>query len=681
MPALSLSRLRFGTSERMVFATLALVLALWACLALYLDGDRAGARATALRDTTTVAKLVEEHAVSAIRQIDELTYRIKQSYERFGADYEWFDIVTGKRWANAAFFRAFSIIDENGRTIVTSKGTANPPDAIVTRPDFIAQRARDLGFHLCEPRFDATIGRPVIPFTRRINAADGSFAGVVMIELDGDYFASFYASIGLAPKSAVVVTRDDGPILARHPMNDAAVGKVAAKSPMWAALKHSPTGTYDARSIVDFVERLYAYRANGEYAFIVIVGFAQDEILAAWERRAEGSIAALFAISAATLLGCAILVRQFRRREASEAQYRAIVDSAVDGIVTTDRAGIIRSLNHAAEALFGYPRDEAIGRHLSLIFLGARQGEGAWAPTASGAALGHDGTVRSKGGLDRPVEVTVARWSADGEPYSTGIVRDVTDRRRIEEELRAAKDAAEQASRAKSAFLANMSHELRTPLNAVIGFADVIGTQLLGPVGNTRYIEYAHDIRSSGEHLLQLINDILDLSKAEAGQLTLHEGLVDVGAVVETCRRMLGPSIDERRVAVRVSVASDARYLRGDETRLRQIVLNLLSNAVKFTPEGGHVVLAARAEEAATVLAVTDTGIGIAPENLARVMEPFGQIESALSRSMPGTGLGLPLTKRLVELHGGTLDLASEPGAGTTVTLRFPRERALRQVA
>src|SRR5262249_20429817 len=149
----------------------------------------------------------------------------------------------------------------------------------------------------------------------------------------------------------------------------------------------------------------------------------------------------------------------------------------------------------------------------------------------------------------------------------------------------------------------------------------------------------------------------------------------------DACRRMLSPSIEERGLAIATTIASDARYLRGDETRLRQIVLNLLSNAVKFTPHGGGIELATRADAAATMLTVADSGIGIARQHLARVMEPFGQVESALSRTVPGTGLGLPLTKRLVELHGGTLELASEPGAGTTVTLRFPRERALRQVA
>ncbi|MCE9649126.1 MAG: hypothetical protein K8R18_05800 [Parvibaculum sp.] len=244
-------------------------------------------------------------------------------------------------------------------------------------------------------------------------------------------------------------------------------------------------------------------------------------------------------------------------------------------------------------------------------------------------------------------------------------------------DLMTALEAAAAGSQAKSQFLATMSHELRTPLNAIIGFSEILATELFGPIGSARYREYAHDVKDSGSHLLSLINDILDFSKVDAGHLQLDEEPVDLGRVIEESLRMVQQQTTHQGVGLRSAVATDLPRLRADHRRIRQVLLNLLSNAAKFTPSGGLIVISAEMRAGGIVVKVADTGIGIRAEDIPKAMERFGQIDSDLNRKYQGTGLGLPLSKRLVELHGGTLMLESEIGVGTTVTAIFPMDRVL----
>ncbi len=253
---------------------------------------------------------------------------------------------------------------------------------------------------------------------------------------------------------------------------------------------------------------------------------------------------------------------------------------------------------------------------------------------------------------------------------------DITERRQAEIELLRTKEQADFANRSKSEFLANMSHELRTPLNAIIGFAEIIKEQMFGPVGSAQYVEYAGDIYDSGQLLLSLINDILDMSKIEAGKRALAEATLDIGQIVHSVVRLVASRAKLGKLHLNAHVSHDLPSLRGEERALKQILTNLLTNAIKFTPEGGNVTMNALLDEKKRIsIVVHDTGIGIAQKDIVVAMTPFGQIESALSRKHQGTGLGLPLTKALVELHGGTLTLESVPGIGTTVTLVFPPER------
>ncbi|NQV58157.1 MAG: HAMP domain-containing histidine kinase [Alphaproteobacteria bacterium] len=248
--------------------------------------------------------------------------------------------------------------------------------------------------------------------------------------------------------------------------------------------------------------------------------------------------------------------------------------------------------------------------------------------------------------------------------------------------LSLAKEAAETANNAKSEFLANMSHELRTPLNAIIGFSQMINIQAMGPVGNPVYVEYGSDIEKSGMHLLQIITDILDIAKIEAGKLDLEAEDINYADLMKEAAAMLRKDMEDKRISFSIELPGEELTIRGDQQLLRQVLVNLISNAVKFTSEEGAISIAMDAPDDASIeIVVTDNGIGIATEDIARVMKPFEQVETSLARLHGGVGLGLPLTKKMIEAHGGRLTLTSAIGVGTTATVWLPREPAGRGLA
>ena len=250
---------------------------------------------------------------------------------------------------------------------------------------------------------------------------------------------------------------------------------------------------------------------------------------------------------------------------------------------------------------------------------------------------------------------------------------------RLADDLLVARDAARAADRTKSEFLAAMSHELRTPLNAIIGFSEMIKSETFGPVGSVQYRSYAEDINESGQHLLALINDILDLSKVESGVDELHEENIEVPEILESVLRLVKQRAENSRLELELDLSQDLPSLCADERKLKQILVNLLTNAIKFTDAGGKVTLRAWCRrDSGFVFQIIDTGIGIAAEDIPKALSQFGQVDSDLDRQYEGTGLGLPLTKALVELHGGCLDLQSQAGVGTTATVRFPATRIIR---
>jgi signal transduction histidine kinase len=276
------------------------------------------------------------------------------------------------------------------------------------------------------------------------------------------------------------------------------------------------------------------------------------------------------------------------------------------------------------------------------------------------------------------VELAISPVRSNGSVAFSAFVRDITERRRAEaelahknQELAFARDQAEEASRAKSAFLANMSHELRTPLNAIIGFSDVLLEHMFGEM-TAKQESYIKNIHSSGKHLLSLINDILDLSKIEAGRMELDLSKVHIPSALQNAMMLVGERARRHAIALSCNIDPQIGDVAADERKFKQIMLNLLSNAVKFTSDGGRVDVDARLLNGHLEVSIRDTGVGIAENDQTAVFDKFRQVGRHYSAKQEGTGLGLALTRRFVELHGGTIRLESEPGKGSIFTFTIP---------
>ncbi len=360
-----------------------------------------------------------------------------------------------------------------------------------------------------------------------------------------------------------------------------------------------------------------------------------------------------------------------------EAKLQAIMGSVADGILMISAAGAIESANPAAHNLFAYPAATLAGSNVAALIPGgvATLELAAESSLEDGATAGW--TVgRRRSGEDFNMELNVGRMMFHGQSYYAATIRDVTERQRHQTELEAAKTEAELANGAKSEFLANVSHELRTPLNAILGFSEMLMKEKFGALGSHHYIDYAKYIHDSGSHLLAIISDILDVSKIEAGKLAMHLEVTNVATLCDSAIALVKTRAQKNQISLVTDLAADMPDLFVDPRITRQILINLLTNAVKFTDQGGTVALAAtRRDDGGFRFTVSDTGIGIAAENIERVLLPFGQVDDLYTKNKEGTGLGLPLAKRLAEMHDGTLTLESELGAGTVVTIDLPPSR------
>jgi PAS domain S-box-containing protein len=362
----------------------------------------------------------------------------------------------------------------------------------------------------------------------------------------------------------------------------------------------------------------------------------------------------------------------------------AILDTATDGVVLLDRAGLVVSANRGAEALFGYGADELTGRALAEL-LAPECAEAAYDPldgvlgdrAAGSLRSGREVVGRPRQGGPLHLFMTVGRIG-DSTDMLCVAFRDITRWKRAQSELTQAKREAERASSAKSDFLARVSHEIRTPLNAIIGFSEVMMEERFGPVGNERYREYLKDIHASGGHLLSLINDLLDLSKIEAGKLELTFANVSLNDLTQQCVAIMQPQANRERVIIRTSLPPTLPQVVADARSVRQIVLNLLSNSIKFTHAGGQVIVSTALNDNGEVaLRVRDTGIGMSEQDLVTALEPFRQIATSVREISAGTGLGLPLTKALAEANRASFTIKSAPKAGTLVEITFPASRVL----
>jgi PAS domain S-box-containing protein len=377
------------------------------------------------------------------------------------------------------------------------------------------------------------------------------------------------------------------------------------------------------------------------------------------------------------------IANESRGRQRAESLLGRLINASRDEIYVLDAKTLkILEANLGARAQLGYTADELMNLTLPDVIPEAHRADlNALVAQLFSNDEGNNVAVfeinqQRKDGTTYPVEMRLQASDVEGEPILIATAQDITTRLSAWSELRQAKDEAEISNKTKSVFLAHMSHELRTPLNAIIGFAEVLDNEMFGPLGNEHYKAYAHDIYESGRHLLEIIGDLIDISRIEAGEQSLTETMVDVERLVEACVRLTAPRAYEVGLHIEKELPAGLPSIHGDEVKLKQILLNLLTNAVKFTAPGGTVTIAVQHNPLQDLrFVISDTGIGIDTEDIPKALSWFQRLRAAEIGSADGAGLGLPLAKSLTELHDGHLILESAKGIGTKVTVSLPATR------
>ncbi len=364
-------------------------------------------------------------------------------------------------------------------------------------------------------------------------------------------------------------------------------------------------------------------------------------------------------------------------------ELRSILETATDGVVILGPEGEIRSMNRSACALFNYDDEETSGKPFVMLF--AHESQRAVADYLSGLSGngvmsvlndGREVIGREASGGFLPLFMTIGRLTSSN--GYCAVMRDITQWKRSEEELRSAKRAAETANAHKTDFLARVSHEIRTPLNAIIGFADLLASEHFGPAGHPRYVEYANDIGRSGRHVLDIVNDLLDISKIEAGEMDLEFSAVNLNETIAEAVSLVQPQANGQRVIIRTALSQAVPAVVADMRSVKQIVLNILANSIRFTPAGGQIVVSTAYEpNGGVTLRIRDTGIGMTRAELDQAMKPFRQATSTPQKRGEGTGLGLPLTKAMTEANRASFVIQSAPNEGTLVEIAFPPQRVL----
>ncbi|MEI8393276.1 MAG: ATP-binding protein [Rhodospirillaceae bacterium] len=546
----------------------------------------------------------------------------------------------------------------------------------------------------------------LMPISRPVRDDKGALLAVVVASIDLRYIAKLFSSIDAGPHKLEVLIHRDGTVLSVFPFDFTLIGRSVLNTPLFEEyLPRAGLDVVHGPSTVDTSERIVAYRAMNPWPLVLEVSMRRDDALGHFLAVAIGWVTLLILFLMMTIYLAFRQISQTRQlaqqavviqhqigklketydelqREMSDRRYAEwerdrLFDLSIDMLCIATIDGYFRRVNPAVVANLGYGEEELLSTRM-IDFVHPEDVEDTlqeMRDLAEGRPmLSFENRFRRKDGSFRWFS-----WNAfpqDNLVYS--VARDVTEQKAVAAQLEQALYHAEAANRAKSDFLANMSHELRTPLNGVIGYAEALGLGIFGML-TTKQIEYVNNIRNAGTLLLGIVNDLLDLSVVEAGRQVLAEGDADIAVLVQAVLALVRDRAAHKHLTLTCRLPEPAPLVRCDELKIKQVLVNLAVNAIKFTEPGGTILIEAGIEpDGDLYLAIIDNGIGIASFDLPKVMTPFGQVEPVHARKQGGVGLGLPLAKKLIELHGGTLTLESAVGVGTTARVTIPAQRVIR---
>jgi len=670
--------------------------AVWGSAVYWLTINR-GERIDATKETLArLSETIDEHVEGQLRGASVIL-RTSESWAAFHPESDLrqdteFAALARSAGAGQPGFIGIRLIRADGASFRSTGGATDLPDTYTDDAFLRAALALAPGqLYWAATAGPPIEGRRILPVAVHLPPRPDGVA-LLVTAVDLDVLAEAFERARPGAAGAVTALRPDGTVILRVPPKARPQGGSFAPGPLFAsALSAAPKGGYEnPASSSDGTARLISYRTLADFPVVVAVSVGVRETLSGWRREFVFSMlfAGLLSVSFVALaLWLARLLSEGHEQALELAESRRVLIKAqtLAQLGSYRRMFATQEVTWSVEAcrILGYPPGMApnsVERFLPLVHPDDLQMVDDQLRSAQeGRSYAFDFRVMDAHGEIRHLHAMgTPEFDAAGVPVAVdGIIQDITERKQMEQALRDARDAAERGSRAKSEFLANMSHELRTPLNAIIGFSEIMREEILGPVTVPKYREYLVDVHSSAQHLLLIINDILDIARIEAGRIELKEARIDLRRMIEECARMLDGRVSEAGLMLETVFENGVPSCIGDERLLRQVLLNLASNAIKFTPAGGRIrIQVGRKAGGELTLAVRDTGIGMTAEEAAVALRPFGQVQSAFVRTRDGVGLGLPLAKSFVELHGGELVVESMPGRGTTVLVKLPPWRA-----